>query len=50
MKKFRIALLAGTMMALPALALAEDAPISELSYVLNTFSFLVIRMFGIAVR
>jgi len=41
MKKFRIALLAGSMIALPALALAEEAPVSELSYVLNTFSFLV---------
>ncbi|MEJ2519661.1 MAG: ammonium transporter [Desulfuromonadales bacterium] len=41
MKKFRIALIAGLMLTLPALALAEDAPISELSYVLNTFSFLI---------
>ena len=41
MKKFRLALLAGSMIAIPALALAEDAPVSELSYVLNTFSFLV---------
>ncbi len=29
------------LLAVPALALAEDAPVSELSYVLNTFSFLV---------
>ncbi len=41
MKKFRIALLAGSMIALPALALAEDAPVSEMSYILNTFSFLI---------
>ena len=26
---------------LPALALAEDAPVSEMSYILNTFSFLI---------
>jgi len=41
MKKFRIALLAGSMIALPALALAEDAPVSEMSFILNTFSFLI---------
>ena len=41
MKTFRIATLAASLIALPALALAEDAPVSELSYVLNTFSFLV---------
>ena len=41
MKKFRIALIAGSMIALPALALAEDAPVSEMSYILNTFSFLI---------
>ncbi|MCW8892590.1 MAG: ammonium transporter, partial [Deltaproteobacteria bacterium] len=39
MKKYMI-LLAG-LLILPTLALAEDAPISEISYVLNTFSFLV---------
>ena len=39
MKKFMI-LLAGFLL-LPALALAEDAPVSEMSYILNTFSFLV---------
>ena len=41
MKKFRIALIAGSMIALPALALAEDAPVSEMSFILNTFSFLI---------
>ena len=41
MKKFRLALLAGSMIALPALALAEDAPVSEMSFILNTFSFLI---------
>ncbi len=29
------------LLAAPALALAEDAPVSEVAYVLNTFSFLV---------
>lgn len=41
MKKFTAILVAGLMFGLPTLALAEDAPISELSYVLNSFSFLV---------
>jgi Amt family ammonium transporter len=41
MKKFLVVLFTGFMVALPALALAEEAPVSELSYVLNTFSFLV---------
>lgn len=41
MKKLRLILLAGSMILLPALAMAEDAPISELSFVLNTFSFLI---------
>ena len=41
MKKFRIALIAGSMIALPALVLAEDAPVSEMSFILNTFSFLI---------
>jgi len=31
----------GLLLGLPTLALAEDAPVSEISYVLNTFSFLV---------
>ena len=47
MKKFRIALLAGSMIALPALALAEDAPVSEMSYILNTFSFLIMGVIGL---
>jgi Amt family ammonium transporter len=41
MKKSRIALLASLMMTLPALAMAEDVPVSEMSYILNTFSFLI---------
>ena len=41
MNKFRITLLAGLMVALPVLALAEDVPVSEMSYILNTFSFLI---------
>lgn len=41
MKKSRIALLAALLLLLPALALAEDAPVSEMTYILNTFSFLV---------
>jgi Amt family ammonium transporter len=34
-------LVTGLLIALPSLALAEDAPVSEMSYILNTFSFLV---------
>ncbi len=41
MNKSRIALLATLMMVLPALAMAEEAPVSEMSYILNTFSFLI---------
>lgn len=41
MKKSISLMVAGLLLALPTLALAEDAPISELSYVLNTFSFLI---------
>jgi len=42
MKKSRIALLAAMLLAMPALALAEEAaPVSEMTYILNTFSFLV---------
>ncbi len=41
MKKLAPLLVSGLLLGLPTLALAEDAPISELSYVLNTFSFLV---------
>jgi len=40
MKKL-IALITCGLLVVPALALAEDAPVSELSYVLNTFSFLI---------
>ncbi|MDT8442010.1 MAG: ammonium transporter [Desulfuromonadales bacterium] len=42
MNKIRLSLSAATaLLALPALALAEDAPVSEMSYILNTFSFLI---------
>jgi len=41
MKKFGSILVAGLLLGLPALALAEDAPVSEMSYILNTFSFLI---------
>ena len=40
MKKIT-ALLLSFLVLLPAVAMAEDAPISEISYVLNTFSFLI---------
>ena len=40
MKKLGSILLAGLLFA-PTLALAEDAPVSEMSYILNTFSFLI---------
>lgn len=40
MKKNIMLLTVGVLMA-PALALAEDAPVSEMTYILNTFSFLV---------
>jgi Amt family ammonium transporter len=36
-----VSLIAVTLLALPTLALAEDAPLSEVAYILNTFSFLV---------
>ncbi len=41
MQKFTSILVAGLLLGLPALALAEEAPVSELTYVLNSFSFLV---------
>jgi Amt family ammonium transporter len=41
MKKSLIALITAMMLALPALALAEDAPVSEMTFILNTFSFLI---------
>ncbi|SHJ28225.1 ammonium transporter [Malonomonas rubra DSM 5091] len=41
MKKFTAILVAGLMLGLPALALAEDAPVSEMTYILNSFSFLI---------
>jgi Amt family ammonium transporter len=41
MNKLLPILVSGLLLGLPALALAEDAPVSEMSYILNTFSFLV---------
>ncbi|MDT8419425.1 MAG: ammonium transporter [Desulfuromonadales bacterium] len=41
MKKSISLMVAGLLLALPTLALAEDAPVSEMSYILNTFSFLI---------
>ncbi len=41
MNKLTSILVSGLLLGLPALALAEDAPVSEMSYILNTFSFLV---------
>ncbi|ALC16240.1 ammonium transporter [Desulfuromonas soudanensis] len=40
-KALSLILAAAGLLALPALALAEDVPTSEVAYVLNTFSFLV---------
>lgn len=40
MKKL-VSMLTAGLLLVPALALAEDAPVSEMSYILNTFSFLV---------
>ncbi len=37
----KLAIITFGLLAIPALALAEDAPVSELSFVLNTFSFLI---------
>ncbi|WP_303723058.1 ammonium transporter [Malonomonas rubra] len=41
MKKFNSILVAGLLLGLPTLVLAEDAPVSEMTYILNSFSFLV---------
>lgn len=41
MKTMRKILTAFALTLLPTLAFAEDAPVSEMSYILNTFSFLV---------
>ncbi|BCR04579.1 ammonium transporter [Desulfuromonas versatilis] len=41
MKKKISLIAAGLLLAVPTLALAEDAPVSEMTYILNTFSFLV---------
>jgi hypothetical protein len=41
MKKSISLVSAGLLLALPSLALAEDAPVSEVAYILNTFSFLM---------
>jgi len=40
-KALSLIMAAAGLLALPALALAEDVPTSEVAYVLNTFSFLV---------
>jgi Amt family ammonium transporter len=41
MKKLISLIAAGLLLAVPALALAEDAPVSEMTFILNTFSFLI---------
>jgi Amt family ammonium transporter len=41
MKVLRLFLCTAGLAILPSLALAEDAPVSEMSYILNTFSFLI---------
>jgi Amt family ammonium transporter len=41
MKRLIPVLLSGLLLALPNLALAEDAPVSEMTFILNTFSFLI---------
>jgi Amt family ammonium transporter len=41
MKRFLSLFVATLLLGLPAVALAEDAPISEIAYILNTFSFLM---------
>lgn len=41
MKQLSSLMFAGFLLALPSLGLAEEAPVSEMSYILNTFSFLV---------
>ncbi len=37
----RILMLTPSLLALPVLALAEEAPVSEMTFILNTFSFLI---------
>lgn len=39
--KTRLVLLTGLLLLLPALAIAEEEPISEVAYILNSFSFLI---------
>ena len=41
MKTLRLILFTVGLAAIPALALAEETPVSEMSYILNTFSFLI---------
>jgi Amt family ammonium transporter len=41
MKRLIYLLVTGMLIALPSLALAEDAPVSEMTFILNSFSFLV---------
>jgi len=41
MKHLKTVLACASLLALPSLALAEDAPVTEIAYILNTFSFLM---------
>ena len=41
MKELKLIALAAVLLALPTLALAEEQAVSELTYILNTFSFLI---------
>ncbi|MBW2186589.1 MAG: ammonium transporter, partial [Deltaproteobacteria bacterium] len=41
MKKLKYIALAVVLLALPALAFAEEETVSEMTYILNTFSFLI---------
>lgn len=41
MKQLCSLMIAGFLLALPSLGLAEDAPLTEVSYIFNTFSFLI---------
>lgn len=41
MKQLYSLMLAGCLLALPSLGLAEEAPLTEVSYIFNTFSFLI---------
>lgn len=41
MKQLFTLMIAGVLLALPSIGLAEEAPLSELAYIFNTFSFLI---------